>query len=517
MSDDTRPPGDVPGSADPHQSAESAPDPTMLRPSPSSLVTTPGDTTQLRPSPTSLPPGDTTQLRPSPTSLPPADTTQLRPGSRDLPAPSRQAWAATHLPPPPSGSLPDQVSGAPDEPPGWTPPSPGSDTSAFSPESDSAGQEPVYVPEVKVPQIRKDVLEPLGEIRYQAPADPPPPPQRRSPVQLWMVLTAALVVAATVAGVLVWRSTRPVWIDPAIPGNEPAKIAYQRGDQVVAEYLNALATGDIKKALALGPKGGSGSEVLLQEAAVRASIQDAPISSIQVPPADENASLIHASYQVGSQAVPAVFRVARDDDRSWRLAKATTTVEITARRSSRLPLYINGIEIPPNVNQLELVPGSYTLSTQLPFVAYLPDTKFTVQNLDYTNPIKDLPVVITEAGSQALVKASRTSLNNCMNSHALSPPNCPFRWEIPTGFEPDLNTMSYTPSQADAVSGATWTVSASDQALAQTVVRVAGKMTIRFKGQPTLSENAYDGQWTITADITKLRAEDLDVQWNKAR
>ncbi len=482
-------------------------------------------------------PAEATMVRPSPTADE-AEATTLRLGARtssgpptllrasertlpaeDSPARGRPDWESTRLRPPPVGWASGEPVEIPADPPGWSPPPADPATSAFSPESENAGHEPQYLPEVVVPQVRRDQDENVGDTTlFQQPAEEPPPPVRTSPVKLWMVLTAALVVVATFAGVMLWRANRPVWIDPSLSGTDKPTVAYQRGDQVVSDYLKALAAGDIDKALSLGPRGGHGSEVLLQQAAIRASIQDSPISNIQVPPADENASLINASYQVGSQAVPAVFRVVRGDDRSWRLAKVTTTVQITARRSNRLPLYINGVEVPPNINEVELVPGSYTLSTKLPFVSYLPDTKFTVQNLDYTNPIKDLPVAITDQGKQALIKASLTSLNNCMNSHTLSDLSCPFRWKNDsTDFAPDPSTISYTPQEADPISGATWTVSASDQALAQAVVRIAGVMKFKFKNNPSSSINPYDQPWMITADITKLRAEDLDIQWNVAR
>jgi len=66
--------------------------------------------------------------------------------------------------------------------------------------------------------------------------------------------------------------------------------------------------------------------VLLVPDALKASLAAAPITNINVTAADATASTIHASYQLGTQAVVSDFHVVKQDDGNWQLTASTTTV-----------------------------------------------------------------------------------------------------------------------------------------------------------------------------------------------
>ena len=493
-------------------------DSTVLRPAGPAEVPPPrADGTVLR----QPVPADGTVLRPTG----PVDTTAFQPSAATIASPGvgarrfrpdEEAWSATSLTPPPSGWVGGDAAGDP-EPPGWVPDVDPRAGSAFSPEEGGRRVAPALATDIVVPKVQRGlpVDEPEGG-RYERPQVVAPRERIRLAVRPAWIVAAVMIVLGGVGGAAFWQSRRPVVVDPEIPTVETTQVAgFGRGDEAVRAYLTALSEGNIEKALSYGPMGGQGSQVLLQPAAVRASMAEGRISAINVPPtADANASQIRASYTVGSQAVDTVFRVVKAESGSWRLAKTTTTVPITAKRSERLRLFINGQDIPLNIRELEVVPGTYTLSTTLPLIEYLPTSKFTVQNLDYSAALKDLPAAITPAGKQALTQAAQESFRSCMERQELAPQNCPHRLLIRSPDQaPRPGTVKRRLTAPDPIPDATWTVSPSDPAIVEAVVTISIDTEYTMQNGDETKGNPETGSWTITADVTKARWQDIPIEW----
>ncbi len=460
------------------------------------------------------------------------------PGVKEPPPVVGDPWSATRLPPPPGITsrigTPPQVSASTPVPMSSlvskVPPAGGGgpvDAPTFdAPVRQEAVAKPVdlnrptgeaQAPELDVPKpIPGAPIDAPSRGRYSRPDEAPShgrARRRRRPV--WLLGAVGAIVLGLV-GYLVWDQYRPIQVDPSIvvpTTAQASKAVVARGDQVVREYLTALKDGDIDKALTYGPVG-PGSTVLLNQATVRRGLDRAPIGSINVPTADENASQIRASYTIGTEAVEAVFRVVKNDDGSWHLAKATTTVHVSAKRNDRVPLSINGQVVGPVVD-LELVPGSYAFDTTLPYLAYHERTNFTVPNLDYGTPIEELPVVITPQGREALIQATNTSLDQCLSSQELSPVNCPFRFPLPPGRQIVPGSIHRTLDLAEPAAVAQWAVSPSDFAVAEALVTVKGSLTATYTNGDTTGASGFNDTWTVTIDATRSRPQDLTVRWSK--
>jgi hypothetical protein len=323
------------------------------------------------------------------------------------------------------------------------------------------------------------------------------------------MLGIVTLILLGLASYVAWDRNRPVAVSPDIivPSSAQASAPrVTRGDLAVKGYLEALAAGDIVKAISYGPVGG-GSRALLVPEALKASLAASPITNINVTPADVTASTIHASYQLGTQAVVSDFRVEKLDDGNWQLASSTATVRLGAKRTENVPLIINGQSIGPVV-ELELVPGTYTMTTGLPYLAYQSTTKITVNDLTYSKPISELPVDVTAEGKDALIQATQASLAACIDYQQLSPPNCPL--VEPTNSPVVSSSIKRELILADPVSGAAWVVDSSDASVASALISVRYRVSATYQDGRTSGWTPYDQSWTARADATK---QTLSVTW----
>jgi len=426
------------------------------------------------------------------------------------------AWGATHLAAPPTGALASTPAPWHEPNPGWSPGEAPQAPSAFSPPEERGGMPAAEIPQpgltsIVVPKpIRGLPVDQPAAGRFTAPAEKTRVARRKRPT-VWVLGTVGVVLLGLLAYV-VWDQNRPVAVSPDIivPSSAEAsapKVA--RGDLAVKGYLEALAAGDIDKAISYGPVGG-GSHALLVPDALKASLAAAPITNINVTAADATASTIHASYQLGTQAVVSDFHVVKKDDGNWQLAASTTTVRLSAKRTDNVPLVINGQTIGPVV-ELELVPGTYTMATGLPYLDYQSTTKITVNDLNYTKPIAELPIDVTPEGRTALVQAAQASLAACVDYQQLSPPNCPM--VEPTTRSVISSTIKRELIVPDPVSGAQWVVDSSNAAVASALIPVHYRIFAMYDATNSTGWPEYNQSWTARADATKSRAADLSIQW----
>ena len=443
-------------------------------------------------------------------------------------------WGATHLSPPPPGS--------------WSPPAPPTVESLLG---DDPGDRTVFAPHLDVPRAVFGSGN-AGESRFAPPDERPgvpdiePPAERFAPEPIpggptdlpyggrfeapaaaaasggvrrrrlprWLVATVGVTILALVAGATWWRFLRPTVVDPAIVVPTSAapvdKPKVSRPDDAVRGYLEALRDGDIAKALSYGPVG-PGSQVLLTPAAAREAKARAPIANVDVPAVSGTTSVVRARFTIGTEAVDRTFGVSKTDDGGWQLTKSTTTVQLSAKRSPRVPLLVNKQAL-DNVAVLELVPGAYHFETGLPFLRYVSSTDLRVQSLDYSEPIQVLNLELTDEGRAALLQQGQASMRACLEQPVLSPPNCPFGFSAPQ----QVTSIRWTQTK-DPWPGAQFTLTREDAAVAEANFTISLNASVDYANGSTSERNPYEGEVRMTADITRLRAQDIQVRWSEAR
>ncbi|MGJ6980082.1 hypothetical protein ACSDQ9_06060 [Aestuariimicrobium soli] len=359
-----------------------------------------------------------------------------------------------------------------------------------------------------------------GRGRFHAPenrfvAPPEPVRRQRAGVSIKAILawSLAVILVAVVAGAVYVRFFRVTQDDLAtkLPENSAStKAKVLRGDEVVRQYLDALAKGDTDTALSLGQTTGTGSTRVIAKQAYAVSLKVAPITNIQVPQASENASLIPASYQLGNDKVNTTFRVVKQDNGSWLLDHATVTFRPVSTGVEHVPLQVNGVSIAWS-NPMELFPGRYVMSTGLTFLAFPASDTLTVPHLNYDS-VSDHQItpLLTPAGKQAFLSAAQRSLQLCLSRHELSPANCPFSMEATPDLVPGSPRWSL---ESETLSSANPALSASDQSIAQATVNLNLRLRTEYRNGGVTPAQKVPVNATVSASVTGSTAQTISVEW----
>lgn len=352
----------------------------------------------------------------------------------------------------------------------------------------------------------------LPEDRFEA----PPETHRKSfpklPVSRIIGWAFAVVLLAVAAGAGWVTFIRDPGVDPnvKVPVATTASIKLVRGDEVVRQYLEALAAGDVEKARSLGPLGGEGSSALLTRRAYAESLKQSPITDIRVPTTDENATDIPATYKLGGKEISTRFRVRKLDSGSWEMAQTTVTFRMQGTNVTNVPLIVNGVRL-DWATPLELVPGHYSVSTGLPFLSYSSSDALTVLHLGYTD-ITSHPVtpLLTETGTAAFKDAVRRSLEACVSRKELAPANCPMGFQSSRPVVPGSASWRLN---GDPVGNARGGLVAGDQSKAEVTVAMSFSLSLTFTDQGRLNNSPIDARAVATAVMTVEDPSLVKVEW----
>lgn len=352
-------------------------------------------------------------------------------------------------------------------------------------------------------------VEPL----FEAPPEVVVKERAKLPLKGILAWTLALVLIAVSAGVIYVRFFRETQDDPAtkLPDNPNSqKVKVLRGDEVVRQYLTALAAGDPDTALALAQSTGTGSSKLITKQAYAASLKQAPITQVQVPEAPENATEIPASYTLGKDVVRTTFKVVKQDNGSWLLNRATVTFRPIGTGVDQVPLLVNGVPMTWG-NAMELLPGRYQMSTGLAWLAYPANNTLTVPHLNYgTTTDHQITPVLTPAGKQAFLQAAQRSLQLCLSRRELSPANCPQSVEA----SPDLIPGSPQWSQEyDTLGSSNPALSATDQSIAQVTVTLHLRLRTQYRGGGTTPAQPIALNTTVSGRVTGSNPDEISLDW----
>lgn len=282
----------------------------------------------------------------------------------------------------------------------------------------------------------------------------------------------------------------------------------------VSEYLHALADGDIDKALSLGKRGGdeTSTMVLLSRKAHAAMREKAPIEDIKILTTDEKVSEVEVSYKLAGQPVRTSIPVVLDDRGSYELEHTTVTVVIELVQADALPLKVNGVEV-PKVQPIEVVPGVYNLSTDLPFIQYPSDNSFTIGSLQFAEQTA-LPATpaLTSAGNDAFRSALQHSLEQCVEMHAPSPKGCPQGARPAKPIKPGSLKWSLI---GNPLAGAQPSLSTDDLSVGVITLDMTFHLTFEYADGSNPGTQELKVTARASANMLAENPDDVAIAWNK--
>lgn len=217
------------------------------------------------------------------------------------------------------------------------------------------------------------------------------------------------------------QSAGPRPVDPAPSGPS--------APQVVRQYLEAVAAGDAKRALALGAEPPVRPSPLTQRL-LTVTLRTAPLRDIEVPEvADPDPREVTASFTLGRRSHVEALEVVNTDD-GWRLRQAYATLSFPEWFVIGSQLRVNGLAVDPNT-PVAVLPGRYEIGS-----AHWAYDYFGEPTLVVTNPqLADLPPAEhfpTRAAMDAYRREVKRRLARCMQAKSLNTwqvnPQCPFGW-----------------------------------------------------------------------------------------
>lgn len=270
--------------------------------------------------------------------------------------------------------------------------------------------------------------------RFVAPVIEDESTRRPFPLKALLWGVAILVVLGITVGTVYVQYFRPVVIDPdtivrppSVAGNEPPPVTTQTPGEIVEEYFTALSTGQVRRALAMGPTGGDGSRALLTNRAHARARELLPITNVEVLADGASTTEVPVRYLLGGQPYETTMLLTLTDAGEYQLARTTVTAEFSVPGGQRLPLRVNGVRVDSD-QPYEVLPGMYEVSTGLPFIDYADSGDLEVPGLGREIPYSvNVTPELTSAGEEALISAARASLERCIAQRSMAPDGCPNR------------------------------------------------------------------------------------------
>lgn len=351
--------------------------------------------------------------------------------------------------------------------------------------------------------------------RFEAPEVEEEVRRRPFPLRAVLVALVTVMVLGIGAGLFYVQFLRNVEQDPDTIVEVTAtasRSVLQTPQDAVRGYFQALADGDITEALTYGPRGGNGSLLLLEPEAHAAMPKGSRPSDLRILTEDPHASEVEVSYTLAGEEVNTTVRVNRLDSGDYQLARTTVTVLTQVAGGDNLPMFINGVEADHTI-PLEVVPGTYSLSTELPFIAYPEEASFRIQSLAYTD-VTVFPVnpQLTAEGRDALLGSARESLARCIASRELTPTGCPnaIRANKPVS----AGSVEWTLLN-DPWSSFNPTLNSDDQTIGIATVSLQYRVTMTYTDGHTSGNNDLSRNVQVSATLLGRSADEVSVTWDR--
>jgi hypothetical protein len=241
---------------------------------------------------------------------------------------------------------------------------------------------------------------------------------RWAPFATGLALALAMVLASAA---LVSQTGRLGLTLSVLTGQVPTS-----ADAVVQAYLSAISRGDATKARTYLSTPQTDT-LLLTDAVLKRSIDRSPVTVLHV--ASSSSSLdgterVAATYTIGTQEVTTTFTTGFSEGQWW-ISDDPGRIGLGSIRATGIPLFINGEEVPVNIDSLPAFPGTYELSTANPYIAFAAPSTIVVRSPDEAPVIGAVRLQLTEAGRQAAYAATSSAAAACVAKHELQPDGCP--------------------------------------------------------------------------------------------
>lgn len=353
--------------------------------------------------------------------------------------------------------------------------------------------------------------------RFVAPEIEEERPRRPVPVRGLLWAGIAILVLGIAIGV-VYVNQRATGHDPDTIYKPPVAsataevVTAQTPQEIVREYFDALSSGSLDRALAMGETGGNGSEDLLNAEVFARARELSPITDVEILESSTTATEVPVRYVIGGEPFETVIPLVLLDTGEYQLARTTMTVEFSIPGGENLPLLVNGHGA-DQTQTYEVVPGSYEVSTGLPFVDYAATSHLHVVSV-WNSEVRTVNVTptLTDAGLTALQDAARRSLEACMASGRLAPEGCP-------------NAARAAGNQS--VSSANWRLTnnpwtsaspalmADDQSIALMRVQISTALDVSYaNGSSSSARPQFSAE--VRAMMLGSDPADIDVSWATA-
>jgi serine/threonine protein kinase len=296
---------------------------------------------------------------------------------------------------------------------------------------------------------------------YPGPPVPPPPwgapprfdagperPRRRK--RPLAVVLSVLAVLAVVAGLGIFAASKIIGGDATKRAEQDREAARLAGQH----YLEALAVGDARTALALGPDQPATPQ-LLSDKVLRAQLATTPITDIKVTndptqepntPADAQRLVLAAKFGV----TPTQIVIwAHKKDGQWKLDATTVAIAVDKPPNAdeamkTVAIYGVGTN---GSNPISVFPGVVQVGSINRYIDITAPSKPVLLEA-LTAPVADRPIIqptaaLNDAGRQAAAAAMDAKLRYCFKGVAAPPEccpkGCPRLIELPPGV--DENTL----------------------------------------------------------------------------
>lgn len=353
--------------------------------------------------------------------------------------------------------------------------------------------------------------------RFEAPEVEEDATRTRRPFPLRALLTvlvgvAVLGVLAGVVYVTFFREVKPDDQTIVSMTATASNAHITTPQEVVQGYLDALAAGDIETALTFGPPGGDGSAILLTPENHQKMATNARPTNVTILTDDPLATEVEVSYTLAGQDVSTAMRVTRQDDGSYRLARTTVTILTQVSGGANLPMLINGVEV-DHSRPMEVVPGTYAISTGLPFISYPDTNSITIQSLAYTDTtVFPVNPQLTDAGRTALFDRAQASLAACLAQRELTPTGCPNAIRAPKPIvvgSPQWRLLN-DPWQTFNPS-----LKPDDQTIGTATVTIRTRVTMTYTDGRTSGNNDQNRSVRISANLLGKEPADVTIVWDR--
>ncbi|MDO5082780.1 MAG: hypothetical protein Q4D89_05180 [Arachnia propionica] len=251
------------------------------------------------------------------------------------------------------------------------------------------------------------------------PGQTEPPRKKNLPLIIGAAVVALAVLGLGIAAAMGAFGTKD---DDTSPTPQPSAAETSDGGQaapnslkgVVEAYLNALAKGDAKAALALITPLSNADLSLLTDEVLKDSLTRAPITDIQVSePEGTDSPTVKASYKLGDEVVEDEYKFNGDDKKIF-----SPLTELGLHSVKKITTTVNGVV--PKTDNPVVFPGSYMVASDNEYLEVegeLPILKRNSQDHATTS----LTIKVSQAGVDMYRSKVIPEAEACLASKNLDP------------------------------------------------------------------------------------------------